>query len=1157
MQNSKRIFSGGVNADDDARFLGVDESLNLENVRIGVYGEGKEFNLENVPSSILKYNSVPDDALTIGRCVDYARLRLIWFVYDPNGEHGIYAYDLQLDITYIVLLSSQTEEGLNFSKAFRIDRNARVVGDLLIWTDNNNEPQCINIESGIKLNQPLYVTDAQPYSGTLSQFEITLIKPPPALAPNIQKAEDNTFVNNFIANESFEFAYQFIYYDNEQTVLGTYSPASRLNSASDTTNYVAVVMDALQNIPNTVRIVNLIARIGNSNIANIIKTWDKEVVEEAAEIVSHNSNISLLTFNFYNNITGEFVPEVNVLKPFDSVPIYAKTLEVAKNRLFLANLVSGYDTPSSTSLVLTQSTSSVEGGVTAIKQLIEVRAKVGVPGDDNDYHYGGWYVLLTSSNGVVPGYYLINGTEKTLVSNDGDWPTNPALDPPPTSTSFLGLTFKGATQSATLTAIVGGGGNVLEGSAFYTRSNLITITGLVLAVDTVFKSRSSYKAGVVFYDFALRKCGVVTNDGLVISLPSRNYDYDTAVRNVTWALNNANALQEIPEWAYYYTVPRTLNLKTRYFIDSFTDAAKYVTKDADGAYVFTNDTYLSTAVGIGLDTTALIQSGLGYTFAQGDIAILTDDSDNSYELPVIAQEGNYIIVSARDIGDLSTIKLIYEIYTPYQTSEQEPFFEIGQMYEVSNPGTNSRAYSITTDVFISDSYTITRSYNTETYIAEAMSPNDLFYQKRANDGGKVNFVTKLGQVSKPDFVSWSNTYLTGTASNGLSTFEPLNTKSIGSSSGAIQKLQLTNKMEEAGDVMLIIAEEQVISAYLQEIQLYKAAQTEGLITTDQVIGTINPLKFTCGTINPESVVEWNGMVLGVDVVRGLVWSYDTNGIAPVSYYKMRRFWDKFGKRYVEQGAAAIEALCGFSYIDSCIDPSTGEVLFTVPQTEQNTVTSGIPVGYAQPLPSYSTLPDYASSIQNRFDIYDGQPKMMIYKYERNKWYGAYLWLPDCQESIGNKLFAWKNGKLYLLNENTNSFNNIFGVDYPQRICISANGQNPVEIKDVADIAVEGKDVPNYSVCYTDYPNEQITDLTASDYRNMEGVQYATWFRDRLSPNIDGSPEMKMYKGDLIKSAAPFIMCEFQVYNSKLIINFIDIGYNASRGHNQLLLKSKP
>lgn len=271
------------------------------------------------------------------------------------------------------------------------------------------------------------------------------------------------------------------------------------------------------------------------------------------------------------------------------------------------------------------------------------------------------------------------------------------------------------------------------------------------------------------------------------------------------------------------------------------------------------------------------------------------------------------------------------------------------------------------------------------------------------------------------------------------------------------------------------------------------------------------------------------------------------------HLKQHVFFDRYSKRYLEQGAAAIEALCGFSYISSCYDPSSGEALFTLPQVETNTVTSGIPVGFAPELPSYTTLPDYATSIQNRFDFYDGQPKTVVYDYEANKFHGAYLWLPDCMQNFGNKLFGWKDGELWLHNESTSSYNVIYGTDYPQRICFTGNIEPNIP-KDVYDIAIESNAAPSYTVLYADYPYEQITDLTEDDYTDKEGVFYSEFFRDRLSPNTTGTVIDKLLNGDIIKDVVPKIMVEFQEYVNPLEISFIDIGMELSRGHTNILNK---
>ena len=89
---------------------------------------------------------------------------------------------------------------------------------------------------------------------------------------------------------------------------------------------------------------------------------------------------------------------------------------------------------------------------------------------------------------------------------------------------------------------------------------------------------------------------------------------------------------------------------------------------------------------------------------------------------------------------------------------------------------------------------------------------------------------------------------------------------------------------------------------------------------------------------------------------------------------------------------------------------------------------------------------------------------------------------------------------------------------------------------------------------SDYPNTQITDLASPDYENVEGVQYAHWLRDRLSPNSSGTADQKLYTGDVIKGATVKILIEFQQYNGIISINFVNILFAESYGQKGLLQK---
>jgi len=1133
-QREKKYFAdstGRLNADDAPFVVGLNEWVNAENVRSGTTDDGVTGVIESIGGTLQISQPQPSvNFTTIGSADDTENGIICYFKFNTTGnEDKIVTYDVNTDTEYDTLLSSQINGGLNFEKN-SIIHSCRIVGNMLYWVDSTtNQPRKINIYSAIKANNPSYDTEAEPYVFPLNFSEITLIKPPPSLSPNIQKAIDAGFLNNFIANESFEFSFQYSYYDNEITVPSAYSQSTRLNKVTDTENYVAVTMDVLEQIPSTVRIVNLIARYGNGNFAKIIKQWDKEITTENTEIVNHNAGTQVLTFNFYGNITGQFIAEDDVIRPFDNVPIYSEAMEFAKNRIFLGNNTEGYDSPTETSITLTKG-NIVIGSSSLSKTLFSFKHKRLITiGANPQYAYSGWYVYLTE---ISPqGYYAITSTE-TLTLGTTTYPTLPAA---PVTVSLAGISYKGASQNEAVNTVRPGADKTTFClQEVLSTANIISVTGLSVETYDVFKTNSQYKVGTVFYDFAMRKCGVVTNDGLFFEIDARNYAFSSATNSVIWNLSNANALTEIPDWAYYYSVVRTLNQRTRFFVQSFTDAAKYATKDATGVYTFNSNTYVTASIGVALNTTALYQSGLGYQFTEGDICILTKDDNTVYNLPVISQQGNYIIVKTQNIGDLTNKKFVFEIYSPYFTSEQEPFFEVGQIYRILNPTTVDRTYETLSDIFVPDSYVLTRNYGVTTYFAEAMSPNDLLYKKWYNDGGKVNFITKLGQTVKTQYLSFSDVFIPNTSINGLSTFRLGNQDNVPEDCGSISKLILTSKVQGEGTVMLAICTAETNSIYLGETQILDAnGGNQFLSVSKGVIGTIQTLKGSFGTKNAESVCALRGLVFFYDRDNAKFIQYSGNGLFPISNYKMTRFWKQFSDTYKSLTTAQIEALGGRPFVFTTIDPHHNELLISIPK-----LLNTPPKGY--------TL-DYPSMVFP-FDIWDGQGKTVVYKIDDNqsKWSGSYKFNPEYFITLQDNLYSFVNGNLHLHNQSQNPCE-FYGVQYNSKIMCVSNmiPQNP---KSYNMISVESNLVPLLTYFYNNYPYQQASDLVDYEFKELEGVFYSTIKRNKIQPTATGYVTNTLLTGEKMRNVAMFILLEFSINNVPLGLKFVNIDFTLSKGH---------
>lgn len=1109
MITTRKLFTEGINNDDSLRLLGEKEYLNLINGRIGY--SNKNFRIENVKGTTLISNTLPSGTnKTIGTAKDEARNRMIYFNHNSNGNHGIYC---KVGTTiYTVLLNSQVTGGLNFSLLNRINRNAKVVSDLLIWTDG--EIRCINIEAGIKLNHPSYVTTRDAYVSPLSS--ITLIKKPPIYMLVAAKVSDFGQDNNYIKDHSFKFTYRYIYKDYFISALAAFSQLIPPVADGETNNAVDISLPFSEKIDQDVRAIEICARFGNTGKTFIVKRFD--YVTDASAISDHNNETIALKFRFYNDRNYIALDDVTANQSFDNVPLQCKTLEIARNRLFGANLLSGYDTPTKTSLSLSLGTidTGSTGNYTAEWRYFTLTYTDSF-GNSQPYTYYYAYVSTLS-----PPCYLYNSHQGATppVNVNGD-------DADVQYATEMGLAYyvqrnypppAGGTWQQTAPPTFGNTGST---------TTLYFVPDF--SVNNFAKSGSTYQVSIAFYDKYRRKCGIVdvTNK---ITIPDRTFSQTAFTNAINWTLSNTDAVNEIPNWAYYYQIHVTKNLTTRFFVQDIAKGAAYVKKNVTGSatpYDYSTTAYSNSVYALAFDISNFFSYGLGYNYTEGDLIKIHKSSTDYPPKQVIGQDGNYILVQPFDFGAVSaTDEILVEIYTPYKSSDTEPMYETGDVYDVLNPTLNTRTYSQTSGTINGDCYAISKTLNGSTnYVAEAMSPNYTIWQIWDTDIGWVNIVDSIGQQQKETSYAFSDTFIFGTKTNGLNKFQPLNTGDLGSEAGAIYQLKLTNKRQEDGTVMLIISQYDCNSAYLGEVQVVASVKNTFIAKSDGVVGTINSLRNNFGTRHPESVIEYLGDVYWINVDNGVFVQYSSNGLFAVSSFKMKRFFNDFSNLY---NTVDVQTLNGFTHITTCVDPYHKEVLCVLPKVD-NTV----------PALPYETPPNYASSINNDFDIRAG--KTFAFNIDANKWMNSFEFVPDWMEYVGTTLYGFKDGQIYTMN--TGAYNSFFGTTYPMRFCYTINEN---EIKDMYTLAISGNKAPDYTVVYSDYPYEQITDLVADDFVNKEGKFCAAILKDRLSPNVDGTEDEKLYIGDLIKSATPQIMLEYQG-NNEVYIDFVDTSYEISRG----------
>jgi hypothetical protein len=280
-------------------------------------------------------------------------------------------------------------------------------------------------------------------------------------------------------------------------------------------------------------------------------------------------------------------------------------------------------------------------------------------------------------------------------------------------------------------------------------------------------------------------------------------------------------------------------------------------------------------------------------------------------------------------------------------------------------------------------------------------------------------------------------------------------------------------------------------------------------------------------------VEFRGNVFWYDANNGKIIQYSSNGLFPISNYKMTRYWKQFSDQYNSMTKAEVEALGSRPFVYMAVDPHHYELLVTVPK-----VLSTPPKGY---------LPDYPSTIYP-FDIWDGQSKTLVFKLnaEPNYWQGSYSFTPEGMITMQNKLFLFKYGQLYEANSE-DSLCEFFGIQYKPKIMFVANQDKAIP-KTYNNFSVNGNLKPSFVYFRSEVPYEQASDLEDFSFTTLEGNYYAVILRNKLIPTQAGLDTNGLLTGEKMTTITLKILMQWNVTNQNINLNFISIGYQPSAGH---------
>ena len=339
MNIQNNFIKGRMNKSLDERLIPNGEYVDALNVEVSSVEGTNVGSVKNVKGNTqlttLEYNGAPlsTSAICIGAVQNESTETVYWFVHSQvDGVDMVVSYNSVIGaLTYHIISTTV----LNFNPEYLIT-GVNIIDDLLLWTDNYNQPRKINVNR----HYPFPVAGVD----QISEADIALIQAPPIEAPTIAMKTVGNFTD-YIVDKFVSFAYRYKYQDGEYSALSQFSDAA-FTPSRFYLNEDLYVNDGMSNVYNAADVsfdtggpnvvgVDLCFKLNDSNIINVIEKFDK--LEQGWP------DNSTQTIEFGAKKIYTTLPESELLRVYDNVPRLAKAQTIMGNRATFGNYVDGYD----------------------------------------------------------------------------------------------------------------------------------------------------------------------------------------------------------------------------------------------------------------------------------------------------------------------------------------------------------------------------------------------------------------------------------------------------------------------------------------------------------------------------------------------------------------------------------------------------------------------------------------------------------------------------------------------------------------------------------------------------------------------------------------------------------------------------------------------
>jgi hypothetical protein len=680
----------------------------------------------------------------------------------------------------------------------------------------------------------------------------------------------------------------------------------------------------------------------------------------------------------------------------------------------------------------------------------------------------------------------------------------------------------------------------------YTATTIVyPINGAIVQLDRYLKRGGVYRTGIVYEDRGNRKATVAEGD--VLRVP---YFTETGV-GFTRASPVWTIYSQPPEWATHYRVVLTKDSYYRRYLQWIINSVEYSIISSVEATPVPTSFSSGDATHVMLELSGLIVDDVptsnsvewfffgtnlnGFSAQPKDrIRFILDETGTlvintgiyDFEIVGIYRNGlkYYLVIETPEIFREIKAGWLIEAYTP-QKNEEVVFFEMGECHKILDAGSPTRRHAGTLQNQIvgvqpaegflrgGDTYWRVKNYSvgdtvTFNYQVENASITDRF-DSEYTDIGRPNVKDDdFGERFYFNRIRLSGIYIPDSKINGLSAYKSIDFQSLDLKYGTIMK------MIAADNVLLCVCQNKTQPIYVGKDRILDLTGAGSIGRSDQILNIADELKFDYGTHNPESVIEQDGYVYGLDLYQGIVWRYATNGQYSISDYKAKRYFNNIGRE-----------------------------LFPVNRKLTRVY------GYF-----HREYGMYGMSFMPN-DLFE-EGMNIEFAEGKNRWNNFNDYVGEWHQAVGDKLVSFKDGILWLHNGIGSVHCNFFGSQYKAKVkFVSNNG--PRAVKNWWNLQIQADHQWSAPYIYApksySYPNGMLSELAPSHFSVEEGIWKADFLRDKTDPDprFNSIPNLtireirKLLNGRVLRGE--ILIIELELVNSSQfsVLRRVDVEHTLS------------